>query len=438
MRTKLALALLLLVPAAAFAGKKEDLQKRAQQAASARRLDEAADALCELAKLDSSKASDCQIARNEAAAEEKRNDARFSEGVAFFNRGALDDAEQKLKNIRFGARYSEAQRYMTQLIPAKRREQQAAQADSVNIDRWNEAASAYNGNDFARAKRVLATVAGSKAADAQALLAKINQYESAMAEGDRLTASGNHRQAQQSYEDAARLKQDGPGDPRGKAAREQAAAAAPAGTSRPTTTTATIATPTPTPTTQAAARPPAPSAAPISRAGAIKEPARPKLDTARLLKEAQDARSAGNNAAAKGKYIAVLAEDPNNSAARTALAQIQQEEEAKPAPAQQQVAATPEADIMLARGIGEYYKGAYVEAEGHIKDYQNVNGSKKALGFFYLGVSKLTRYYLGGASDRKLYNDATTNFRMAKDVPGFSPPGEQYISPKLLKIYNSL
>lgn len=417
--------LALLVPLA-FAGRKEDLQRQAQQAAQARKLDEAAAAMCELAKLDSSKQPDCEAARQEAAAESRRNDDRFNQGVAFFNQGtkdSLDDAEQRFKNIRFGSHYSEAQRYLTQSIPSKRAELNRPADDTQT---FNDGMQAYNRNDFGAAKTVFSQVKGSKAGEAQTYLSRIRQYESAMAEGDRLSASGNHRGAQQSYEEAGRLKADGPGDPRGRAQREEVAVA---GLQTP------VNTPTPAPTP----RPNPPVTTPtISRQAAIKEPARPKIDTDKLLREAQDERSRGNNSVAKSKYIAVLAEDPNNATARTALDQITQEEQAKPTQAAQQVQATPEADIMLARAIGEYYKGNYTEAETHIKDYQNVNGSKKALGYFFSGVSKMTRYYLGGASDKKLLNDAEAALRIAKGTPGFKAPGEEYVSPKILKIYSGL
>ena len=426
----LLLSVLLLVPAA-FAGRKEDLQRQAQQAAQARKLDEAAAAMCELAKLDASKQPDCEAARQEAAAEARRNDDRYNQGVAFFNQGtkdSLDDAQQRFKNIHFGPHYSEAQRYLTQLIPSKRAELNKPADDTQT---FNDGLQAFNRNDFGTAKSVLSQVRGSKAGEAQTYITRINKYESAMQEGDRLAAAGNHRGAQQSYDEAATLKGDGPGDPRGKAGREQAAVNQP---SQP------VSTPTPT---QAVVTPrpqqPTPTKPEPVRQAAIKEPERPKVDTDKLLREAQSARSKGDNSVAKSKYVAVLAENPNNATARTALDQIQQEEQAKPPqPETQQVQATPEADIMLARAIGEYYKGNYTEAETHIKDYQNVNGSKKALGYFFSGVSKLTRYYLGGASDKKLLNDAEAAMRIAKGNPTFKPPGEEYVSPKILKIYGTL
>src|SRR4051812_3310463 len=234
-KTFIIVAALAFAPAA-FGGRKEDLQRQAQQAAQARKLDEAAAALCDLAKLDATKQPDCDAARQEAQAEARRNDDRFNQGVAFYNQGtkdSLDDAEQRFKNIRFGSHYSEAQRYLTQSIPAKRAELSKPVDDTQT---FNEGLQAFNRNDFGAAKSVLSQVKGSKAGEAQTYVNRINQFESAMAEGDRLAASGNHRGAQQSYEEAARLKADGPGDPRGKAGRELAAVNQPAASPTPTPT----------------------------------------------------------------------------------------------------------------------------------------------------------------------------------------------------------
>jgi hypothetical protein len=429
------IALFAVLAPLAFADRKADLQRQAQAAAAARKLDERAEAMCELARLDKSKQSDCDIAQQEAAAENRRNDDRFNRGVAYYNSGVMDDAEHEFKNIRFGPHYQEAQRYLTVLIPAKKTaqaqpQQPATPAAPASDQTFNDAVQAYNANNFPTAKALFQQVKGAKAGEAQTYIGRMNQYESAMSEGDRLAANGNHRGAQQSYEDAARLKGDGPGDPRNRASREQAAANQPA---QP------VATPTPT---QAVVTPrqtePTPTAPVVSRQAAIKQPERPKMDIDKLLREAADARGKKNNSAAKSKYVAVLAEQPDNATARNALDQIQQEEQAKPQAETQQVQATPEADIMLARAVGEFYQGHYTEAETHIKDYQNVNGSKKALGYFFSGVSKLTRYYLGGGSDKKLLNDAEAALRIAKSTPGFKAPGEEYVSPKILKVYSGL
>ena len=436
-KTLTAVLLAVLLAPAAFAGRKEDLERQAQQAAQARKLDEAANAYCELARIDSSRQADCAAARQEANAESRRNDERFQRGVNFFNANQFDDAEHEFKNIRFGSHYGDAQQYLTSRIPQKRQEVARVPAatptpppQAQTDQTFNDAVQAYNANNFSTAKTLFSQVRGAKAGEAQTYLTKIGKYESAMNEGDTLARSSNHRQAQSSYEDAARIKPDGPGSPQEKAATEARLANAP---------------PAPTPT-------PTPAVAtgggdqgggggttvtkPAVRSAAVKEPERPKVDTAKLMKEADTARSKGDNATAKSKYLAVLAqgEDPR---ARAALDQIQREEEAK-GQVQTQPAATPEADVMLVRAIGEYYKGQYTDAETHIKDYLSVNGSKTALSHFFLGVSKLTEYYLHGEADKKLLNDAQASFRIAKSTQGFKPPGEEYISPKILKIYNSL
>ena len=93
---------------------------------------------------------------------------------------------------------------------------------------------------------------------------------------------------------------------------------------------------------------------------------------------------------------------------------------------------------MLVKGIREFYSGLYEDSEVHIKDYLHFNGAKTALSYFYLGACKLTRFYLGGKEEQKLWNEAQSDFSMAKKIPGFQAPGKQYLSPKILKVYVEL
>jgi hypothetical protein len=258
-------------------------------------------------------------------------------------------------------------------------------------------------------------------------LNKIRQYESAVAEGDRLAAAKNYKQAQSSYEDAARIKGDGPGDPRGKASQMASLAAAPATTTTPPVTTATTTAPPPVTTTTTTTVPPR---APV--VAAVKEPSRPKVDVAKLLGEAEAAKAKGDIASAKAKYIAVLAADERNAQAKIGLETLPKET------GPTQVKASSEADVMLAKGIREYYQGLFEKAEVHITDYLDVNGSKTALSNFYLGASKMTRYYLSGEKDAGLKRDAEAAFRLAKQTSGFKAPGETYLSPKILKAYNDV
>src|SRR4051812_23205096 len=87
------IALFAVLAPLAFADRKADLQRQAQAAAAARKLDERAEGMGELARLKKPKQSDCDTAQQEAAAENRRNDDRFNRGVAYYNSGVMDDAE---------------------------------------------------------------------------------------------------------------------------------------------------------------------------------------------------------------------------------------------------------------------------------------------------------------------------------------------------------
>jgi hypothetical protein len=126
------------------------------------------------------------------------------------------------------------------------------------------------------------------------------------------------------------------------------------------------------------------------------------------------------------------AADDRNAQARIGLETLPKET----GPTQKR--ASSEADVMLAKGIREFYQGLFEKAETHISDYLDVNGSKTGLSHFYMGASKLTRFYLSGERDAGLKRDAEAAFRLAKNTSGFRPPGESYLSPKILKAYQDV
>ncbi|MGH9601753.1 MAG: hypothetical protein ACRD24_05130 [Terriglobales bacterium] len=429
----LTLALALLLPVSAFAARKDDLYKQAQAAVGAGKVEEAARLFCEVAKEDAAykdAKQNCTIYTQEAERERKRNDDRFQEGVRAFQDKRWDDAEQKFKNVRSGPRVEEARQYINSRIPAAKAAVAGEENEKVMAQRFDTGVQAYQRNDFSAAKSGFNGVSGSKEGEARNYLNKIREYEQAMAEGDRLASAQNHRGAQGSYNEAATIKGDGPGDPRGKAAQmERALAAATTTVPSPTTTTTSIPPPSttttkpPTTTTSTTARPPLEAA--------IKEPTRPQVDVAKLLREAQAAKDKGDIASARGKYLAILSAEPNNRQVQAALVSLPKET-GSAAPK-----ATSEADVLLASAIGEFYKGSYEDAEFHIRLYLENNGGKAGLGQFYLGVSRLTRYFLRGAKpdDRKLMDDGIAALKVAKKTSGFRAPGEQYLSPKILKLY---
>lgn len=437
----LALAVALMLPLTALAARKDDLYKQAQAAVSANKVDEAARLFCEVAKEDAAykdAKQNCTIYTQEAERERTRNESRFQEGLKAFQDKRWDDAEQKFKNVRSGPRVEEARQYISSRIPAAKASEAGAEQDKLMAQRFDQGVQAYQRNDFGAAKSALGGVSGSKEGEAKNYLNKIREYEQAMSEGDRLASARNFRNAMGSYNEAATIKGDGPGDPRGKASQMEkvmAAAVTPSTTSPGTTTPGTT-TPGTTPGTTSPGtitKPPVTTSTTTARPteAAIIAPTRPQVDVARLLREAQAAKDSGDINSARGKYLAILSAEPNNRQVQAALASLPR------TTGTQAPKATSEADVLLATAIGEFYKGSYEDAEFHIRLYLENNGGKSGLGNFYLGVSRLTRYFLRGAKpdDKRMMDDGIAAFKLAKKTSGFQAPGEQYLSPKILKLY---
>jgi hypothetical protein len=410
------LALVLCLPA--WAGKKDDDYKAAQAAAAAGQNEDAMKLFCAVAKEDPNykdAKQNCDNIKTELLKEEGRNEGRYTDGVKAFDAGDYDQAEQKFRNIRSGQYLADAQNYLNVKIPQARKDAAARAAaaqssnDAAMNDKFNAAVQAYNGNNFGAAQSQFSQITGKHQADAQAYLAKIQQYNQAMQDGDNHAGNKDYKSAIDGYTQAMSIKGDGPGNPQGKIANMKSLLAT-NNTPPPVNYN-----PTPTPTPHVVA--------------AIVEPTRPKLDVDKLLREADAAKNKGDIGTAKGKYIAILAENPGNAQAKAGLESL---------PKDVNVVASADADRMLANGIGEFYKGDYEGAEVHIKDYIELNGAKAALAYFYRAASKLTRYYLRGEKqdDRQLLQDAQSDFRMAKKAPNFNPP-EKMVSPKIMDLYKS-
>jgi len=411
-----AVALVLCLPA--WASKKDDDYKAAQAAAAAGQYENAMKLYCAVAKEDANykdAKQNCENIRTELLKEEGRNEGRFSDGVKAFDAGDYDQAEQKLRNIRSGQYYADAQNYLNSRIPQARRDAAARAATAQNNDsamnaKFDQALQAYNNNNFSSARSLFGQISGKRQSDALAYLNKMQQYDQAMQDGDNHANSKNYQSAIDGYSQAAGIKSDGPGNPQSKISRMQSllAASNPSNNNLPPVNS----------------NPPPPSHV----VAAIMEPVRPKADLDKLMHEAESAKNSGDIGMAKGKYMAILAENPGNARAKAGLESL---------PKDANVVASADADRMLANGIGEFYKGAYEDAEVHIKDYIELNGAKAALAYFYRAASKLTRYYLRGEKqdDRRLLTDAESDFRMAKKTPGFNPP-EKMVSPKIIQVFN--
>ncbi len=103
--------------------------------------------------------------------------------------------------------------------------------------------------------------------------------------------------------------------------------------------------------------------------------------------------------------------------------------------------ATPpptDADAALREGLRAFYAASYAEAEGRLQQYLASGGARQGLADFYLGASKLSRFYLAGArnEDTPLFVEARTAFKQASKVEGFVLP-EQQVSPKIIEVYRN-
>src|SRR5262249_16473905 len=141
---------------------------------------DAAKGFCAVAALDpgyKDAQQNCNIMKDQAAREEKKNEERFNDCVKAFNSGDLDTAEQKCKNVRGGAHVAEAQTYLTSKIPAARSAAAGAANANAGAAAFDAGVQAFNSNDFGTAKSKLGSVTGPKQGDAQTYLTKIRQYE---------------------------------------------------------------------------------------------------------------------------------------------------------------------------------------------------------------------------------------------------------------------
>jgi hypothetical protein len=411
MKKTLFIFALILAAVSAFASKKDDLYKAAQAAAGQGNVQEAARLYCAAAQEDATykdAQQNCNIMAQEVARENRRNDDRFADGVKAFNSGDFETAAQKFNNIKSGPHLADAQAYINSKIPQAKAAAANASNDSAMSAKFDQGVAAYQRNDFSAAKSDFNGISGRHQSDAQTYLQKIKNYEQAYSEGDRLADARNYKGAANSYSEAASVKGDGPGDPRGRISQMNQLAQG-AGTP------AVVANNNPRP---------------VSRPIAAVVESRPKVDVSATLRDAENARKKGDLSKAIGLYQKVLSADSSNAQARNGIEEMKKEAEAS----NKTIVAGSEADFMLAKGINEFYRQDFESAETHIRDYLDGAGAKSGLANFYLGASKLTRYILGGEqqNDHKLLVQAEDNFRSAKKVQGFAPP-EKFVSPKIVK-----
>ncbi len=87
-------------------------------------------------------------------------------------------------------------------------------------------------------------------------------------------------------------------------------------------------------------------------------------------------------------------------------------------------------------GLDQFYSGDYQSAIQNLQDCARTGTQKPPLVRFYLGASKLGRYFVTGSEDPTLRQDALNDLKQAKQA-GFKVTGQD-ISPKILQAYKDL
>jgi hypothetical protein len=214
---------------------------------------------------------------------------------------------------------------------------QAAEADSAMHANLDRGMAAYEKNDFATARKLLAAISGTYREQAQKYMANIDQYNRAMREGANFEKAGEYKSALAAYQRAVAVKSNGPLNPKDKIANLQ-----------------------------------------------------------QVIAQSEEAQKEGV------------------------------------------VAGPSPQDQVLLSALEQYYQGDYSLAEDRLAAYAGTSAKLNALAHFYLGASRLGRYYLAvdAAEKDKLWHAAIADLQLAKHTPEFVAP-RSVVSPKVMEVYET-
>lgn len=425
--------LLLLASSLSFAQNKDQLLQQAKAAESAGNIEAAASAYCDLAKIETATyGPKCQAYSNSVNKEIENDGKRIRTGKEALANKDFEAARLAFRAVKTSGFKKEADDYLNNKIPQaeasakqEQQQQQAAAAASKNAETIQRARDALKSGDYATARSLAQSASGP---DAQALLTQIAQaekgaqtqaaYDNAVRSGDSLVGQGKYADAVNAYRQAAALKGSTPDDLRRKIDdAENRSKAAQAGSvngqltdqSRQGVAGAKVVLQSSSGFKEAATS---------DGGGAFHFPSVPPGNY--MLAAVKDGRTVANTRVTVG---------PGQSANTSLIAA------AAPAGGEGE-------GSELERAIGLFYKGSpddLLQVELLLENGGG-KGKKKALSDFYLGASKLSRFYLAGANkedqeQKALYAEALKSFAQARKVAGFKPPLE--ISPKVLRAYQA-
>lgn len=313
-----------------------------------------------------------------------------------------------LGKITFGPNRPEAQDLM-QL--ARIASNGGTPVDLTSYEAFKSARAAYVRGDFDVAQSEAKRVQSPPLQNAtNKLLTNISIYRDMMKQAEALTRSGDLKGAEQKYQFAALIKQDGPGQPRDRL-RELQAAEAQAANAKP------------------APPPPAQPPVPIQPQTLSKAP--PPTQTSNNRGKTKISSSPAPHERRQG-----LGEDarqlPKSSQANARKADDVSDKKDPPGNIHQD---SEEVEESLTQGVTDFYASHFSHADDVIEGYLQGGGTHYAgAAHFYLGASFLTQALLTSPKDRpradSLRQKAQAQFTAAKQL--HYKPVESAVSPKVL------
>jgi tetratricopeptide (TPR) repeat protein len=387
----------------------EQLQDLASHAKDSGDLQSAADYTCQAAALDGKKyGKKCDRAKADADKALAQFQADLAMGRTELQRKDYPGALRDLGKITFGPNKTEAQEWIQQ---ARIGISGSVAVDPASFAAFKAAREAYFRGDFdtaeSQAKRVQSPALQ---AAANQLLANMSVYRDVMNQADAMTNNGDLKGAEQKYEFAVTILQNGPGHPQDRL-REVQAAEAQAATAKPQPQ----AQPQPVATdkaTQGKGTQPPPE---MNHAAKIKN----WLDTARREETQGDLKNALQN------YNAALESDGRQAEAVAGKKRVleQMQEDSK------------RMEESLTEGVADFYTSHFSHADDAIRVYLQGGGKHYAgSAHFYLGASLLMEALLTSPKDQPeadaLRQQARDQFVLARQL--HYKPIESTVPPKVL------
>jgi hypothetical protein len=386
------------------AGKSADqLRDLASHAKESGDLQSEADYLCQAAALDGKKyGKKCDRAKDDAAKALTQFQADLAMGRTELQRRDYPGALRDLGKITFGPNKAEAQELMQQ---ARIGISGGIPVDPASVAAFKAAREAYFRGDFDLAESQAKDVRSPALQNAvNQLLANISVYRDVMKQADAMVHNGDLKGAEQKYQFAVTIQQDGPGHPAERLKEVQAAEL------------------------QAATAKPQPSvqSQTVVQSKAIQQ--QPKVNNAASIRNSLDTarreETQGDLKDALQAYSAALALDARQAEAVAGKKRVLSEMQEDPGAVKNS----------LTEGVADFYASHFSHADDAIGAYLR-NGGKHYAGaaHFYLGASLLMQALLTSSKNQPqadtLREQALDQFASAKQL--HYKPIESALSPKV-------